>query len=277
MNLQRIACDILGIEDAAFTLKQTGYLEETIKLLPGIEQRALENDKFSGYGAEESSLYARAIQNLKEDKLLYSILALSTLDYSVIIGIVIDFMTGEIADGEELEIEGVEEIPASDNDSEEEALSSDEGKTHKYPKYIEDFLNAKVCIFMPTFDHDCGRYIDDDCCPLDTAYTELWKTQEKKQCGSKMQLLLLISLKPATKQLARSLQIKNFSRSSPKELPTLKSRSKPRPKKQLRNTSDSGSPIGSSIASTVSICRKVLSSPALNSGAFSCILESNLL
>ncbi len=180
MDYLKIACDVLGVEDAALTRKQIDYLKGCIAGLQGIEQRALEDDKFSEYGKKESSLYARAIQELKNNKVLYSILALSTLDYSDLLGVTIDFLTGEIADGEEIEIEDAREIPATDNEANTEAPTTSEGKTHKCPKPIEDFLDAKVCIRMPTFDHDCGGYVDDDNCPLDTAYSELWKTREKR-------------------------------------------------------------------------------------------------
>lgn len=180
MDYLKIACDVLGFEDAALTRKQIDYLKSCIAGLQGIEQRALEDDKFSEYGKKESSLRIRAIQKLKDNKVLYSILALSTLDYSDLLSVTIDFLTGEIADGEEIEIEDVRVIPATDNKANTEAPATSEDETHKCPKLIEDFLDAKVCIHMPTFDHDCGGYVDDDNCPLDTAYSELWKTREKR-------------------------------------------------------------------------------------------------
>ena len=46
MDIQKIACEILHVEDIALTRKQADYLKAEISNLPDAEQKALEGDKF---------------------------------------------------------------------------------------------------------------------------------------------------------------------------------------------------------------------------------------
>lgn len=163
MNLQRIACDILDIKDAAFTLKQTGYLKATIELLPGIEQQALENGYYLGYKREQA--YEHAIQQLRKDETLMTILGLSVMDHSDLISVIMDSITGDCEESEyelKANVEVIREGFADEDSTDEEEL----------PVEILNFLASPFHCGMPHADDD-SYYVDDQNIPIDPAYINL--------------------------------------------------------------------------------------------------------
>lgn len=100
MDIQRIACEILHVEDIALTRKQADYLKAEINNLPEIEQKALESDKFANNGKEQTPARFRAISRLRANKKLVTVLNLSIMPYSVLVNVMMDVITDDDEDKE---------------------------------------------------------------------------------------------------------------------------------------------------------------------------------
>lgn len=100
MDIQRIACEILHVEDIALTRKQTNYLKAEVSNLPDIEQKALEDDKFANNGKEQTPARFRAISRLRANKKLVTVLSLSTMPYGILINVMVDVITDDNEDKE---------------------------------------------------------------------------------------------------------------------------------------------------------------------------------
>lgn len=100
MDIQRIACEILHVEDIALTRKQADYLKAEISNLPDIEQKALESDKFANNGKEQTAARFRAISRLRANKKLVTVLSLSTMPYGILINVMMDVITDDNKDKE---------------------------------------------------------------------------------------------------------------------------------------------------------------------------------
>ncbi len=170
MNLQRIACDILNLEDIALTMKQTNYLESVIKQRPGIEQQALETAKFLDYKSD--SMYNHIIQELRKDETLVAILSLSVVEYSDLINIMADVVTGDFRETEY-------ELEADIEATKDEITNEDPIETDCLPAVIQDFLNAPIIYGEPVVDHD-SYYTDGGNRPLNPAYIRLLRQLGKR-------------------------------------------------------------------------------------------------
>ena len=100
MDIQRIACEILHVEDIALTRKQADYLKAEISNLPDIEQKALESDKFANNGKEQTPARFRAISRLRANKKLVTVLSLSTMPYGILVNVMMDVITDDNEDKE---------------------------------------------------------------------------------------------------------------------------------------------------------------------------------
>lgn len=100
MDIQRIACEILHVEDIALTRKQADYLKAEISNLPDIEQKALESDKFANNDKEQTAARFRAISRLRANKKLVTILNLSIMPHNLLINVMIDVITDDNEDKE---------------------------------------------------------------------------------------------------------------------------------------------------------------------------------
>lgn len=100
MDIQRIACEILHVEDIALTRKQADYLKAEISNLPDIEQKALEGDKFVNNSKEQTPARFRAISRLRANKKLVTVLSLSTMPYGILVNVMMDVITDDNEDKE---------------------------------------------------------------------------------------------------------------------------------------------------------------------------------
>lgn len=100
MDIQRIACAILHVEDIALTRKQADYLKAEISNLPDIEQKALESDEFANYGKEQAPAQFRAISRLRANKKLVTVLNLSIMPYNILVNVMMDVITDDNEDKE---------------------------------------------------------------------------------------------------------------------------------------------------------------------------------
>lgn len=101
MDIQRIACAILHVEDIALTRKQADYLKAEISNLPDIEQEALESDKFADNGKEQIPAQFRAISRLRANKKLVTVLNLSIMPYNILVNVMMDVITDDNEDKEQ--------------------------------------------------------------------------------------------------------------------------------------------------------------------------------
>ena len=100
MDIQKIACKILHVEDIALTRKQADYLKAEISSLPEIEQKALEDDKFTDNDKEQTQAQFRAISRLRANKKLVTVLNLSIMPYSILVNVMMDVITDDNEDKE---------------------------------------------------------------------------------------------------------------------------------------------------------------------------------
>lgn len=143
MDIQKIACEILHVEDIALTRQQTEYLRTEINNLPGIEQKALEDDKFAEYGKSKTNTQLRALGHLRADKTLVAVLSLSVMSYDSLINVMMDVITGDYADKEynmeipdEAETGTEPEIAKEANDSDPETSNTPEEPVGCYLKAL---------------------------------------------------------------------------------------------------------------------------------------------